>query len=214
MLAKLVTHVKDPMSGFFALKRSVVDDVKLDARGYKIGLEILAKGVYNNVVEVPFVFVDRKAGVSKMNNRIMREYLAQLFSVLFARNSRLLRFGKFCIVGASGALVNLMVLYVLTEFLSIWYIVSAALAFCAAVTSNYVLNETWTFHVAHSKRRTTIFSYTKFLAVSVLGLAINLALLFVLVERFRLWYILAQVFAIAAVTGWNYYGSASWAFAG
>jgi len=47
--ARWLTKVKDPMSGFFALKKTVIDGVELNPVGYKIGLEILVKGKYSKV---------------------------------------------------------------------------------------------------------------------------------------------------------------------
>jgi dolichol-phosphate mannosyltransferase len=57
--------VSDPLSGFFALRRSVVDGVELRPHGFKILLEILARGRWTRVQEVPFVFGHRMSGDSK-----------------------------------------------------------------------------------------------------------------------------------------------------
>jgi len=57
--------VSDPLSGFFALRRSVIEGVELRPYGFKILLEILARGQWNRVQEIPFVFADRVAGESK-----------------------------------------------------------------------------------------------------------------------------------------------------
>jgi dolichol-phosphate mannosyltransferase len=55
------------MSGFFMLRRSVVDGVGLSSRGFKVLLEILVKGRYGSVVEVPYVFKPRRRGESKLS---------------------------------------------------------------------------------------------------------------------------------------------------
>jgi dolichol-phosphate mannosyltransferase len=211
-LGRLVTRVKDPMSGYFALKQSVIEGVKLKTRSCKILLEILAKGNYSNVVEVPFTFKDRKSGESKTENRRMKDYLVHLMTLLFAKNSRLLRFVKFCTVGAIGAVINLAILYSLTEWSRVWYIISAAVAAGVAVTSNYILNKVWTFRFAAAGKAVVVFSYTKFIAVSVFGMGLNLTLLYLLVDRLHIWYIFSQIIAISAVAVWNYFGSATWAF--
>ena len=59
--------VKDPMSGFFALKRHVIQDITIDSAGYKILLEILVKANNARVKEIPYTFTDRKAGKSKLD---------------------------------------------------------------------------------------------------------------------------------------------------
>jgi len=60
LLARPLTNVKDPMSGFFLLKRDFIKD-KQNPSGYKIGLEILVSGKCR-VKELPYVFRDRKLG--------------------------------------------------------------------------------------------------------------------------------------------------------
>lgn len=77
-LAKPLTSVKDSMSGSFFLKKEVVQGVTLIPRGYKIGLEILVKGNYKKVVEVPFIFDNRTRGKSKLNFRVQVDYLHQI----------------------------------------------------------------------------------------------------------------------------------------
>jgi dolichol-phosphate mannosyltransferase len=63
------------MSGFFLMKRSVIDLALLRPTGYKILLEILAKGNYRRVVEVPYVFEERKHGKSKLGPKQYLEFL-------------------------------------------------------------------------------------------------------------------------------------------
>jgi len=65
LLPKLLAQVSDPMSGFFILRKDVINNKVLTPWGYKILLEVLAKGNYRKVAEVPYVFVERKKGGSK-----------------------------------------------------------------------------------------------------------------------------------------------------
>ncbi|MFA6350447.1 MAG: polyprenol monophosphomannose synthase [Candidatus Omnitrophota bacterium] len=83
LTVKLLTPVKDPMSGFFLLKRSVIENVKLVPRGYKILLEILIKGRCKRVKELPFIFENRVYGKSKLNLNIYLEFAAQLVDLYF-----------------------------------------------------------------------------------------------------------------------------------
>lgn len=78
MLAMPLTRVKDITSGFFFCKRSVIEGVKLDPIGFKIGLEVIMKGKYQNAKEVPYVFTDRRHGSSKLNSGEIFNYLKQL----------------------------------------------------------------------------------------------------------------------------------------
>jgi dolichol-phosphate mannosyltransferase len=71
-------RARDPMSGFFMVRRSCIDGIALQKSGFKILLEILARGEIRSVVEVPFVFGRRYAGTSKANLRVAVEYLLLL----------------------------------------------------------------------------------------------------------------------------------------
>lgn len=72
---------RDPMSGYFMLKKTVIDDTQLSPIGYKILLEILVKGKYKNFIEIPYIFRNRTVGTSKMNSRIIGQYLKHLFAL-------------------------------------------------------------------------------------------------------------------------------------
>ncbi|MFH1977834.1 MAG: polyprenol monophosphomannose synthase [Candidatus Aenigmatarchaeota archaeon] len=78
LLAAPVTNIKDPMSGFFFLRKSVIKGVKLNPRGYKIGLEILVKGKYEKAKEISYVFKDRAEGDSKLGIDEMVDYMVHV----------------------------------------------------------------------------------------------------------------------------------------
>ena len=73
----LFPDITDPVSGFFAVRKSVVENAPLKPRGYKILLEVLGKGTWQKDKEIPFEFVDREIGSSKLKIRtIIRVYPA------------------------------------------------------------------------------------------------------------------------------------------
>ena len=77
-LAKPLTRIRDITSGFFMVRRSALEGVELDPIGFKIGLEVIAKARYRKAIEVPYVFTDRVAGSSKLNQGEIFNYLRQL----------------------------------------------------------------------------------------------------------------------------------------
>jgi dolichol-phosphate mannosyltransferase len=81
LLAKPLTKIKDPMSGFFFLKKEVIKNIKFRPKGYKILLEILVKGNYKKAEEIPILFKDRIKGESKLTKKIYLEYLMQLIEL-------------------------------------------------------------------------------------------------------------------------------------
>jgi dolichol-phosphate mannosyltransferase len=78
VLARSVTAIRDATSGFFLIRRDLARDVRISAGGFKICLELLVRGRPASVVEVPYVFVGRTAGESKMNAKEALGYLKQL----------------------------------------------------------------------------------------------------------------------------------------
>jgi dolichol-phosphate mannosyltransferase len=78
-LQKPGIHVKDPMAGFFMVRRSCLKDIELHNRGFKILLEILVRGKVRTVREIPFTFGPRRAGTSKASLRVGLEYFGLLY---------------------------------------------------------------------------------------------------------------------------------------
>jgi dolichol-phosphate mannosyltransferase len=70
--------VKDPLSGFFVVRRQCIDSLKLQPEGFKILLEILVKGRITSAVEVPFQFGSRHSGESKASIRVALQYFSLL----------------------------------------------------------------------------------------------------------------------------------------
>jgi dolichol-phosphate mannosyltransferase len=86
LLARPITPVHDATSGFFLVRRDVARRVRITAGGFKICLELLVRGRARSVVEVPYVFVGRTVGESKMNVREAAGYLLQLYELFVYRH--------------------------------------------------------------------------------------------------------------------------------
>ena len=84
-LAQPLTPIRDITSGYFLVKREALEGVELDPIGFKIGLEVIAKARYGRALEVPYVFTDRVAGTSKLNQNEILNYLKQLGRIYGAR---------------------------------------------------------------------------------------------------------------------------------
>ena len=118
---------------------------------------------------------------------------------------------KYFLVGGIGVGVNLGLLYVLTDFLGIWYILSQGIAIAVSITNNFFLHRYWTFknEIVEPK---TLERYIKFFIVSVVGMCIQLGLTFVLVENFGIYYLYAAVLSIIAASAFNYLLNRKWTF--
>lgn len=82
LMAKPLTPVKDPLSGFFFLKRNVINNINFTSKGYKICLEVIVKGKYNNIMEVPYTFRSRTVGTSKLNTKEYFNYCVDMFNLI------------------------------------------------------------------------------------------------------------------------------------
>jgi dolichol-phosphate mannosyltransferase len=85
LLARPLTKVRDPMSGYFMVTRGVVEGKSFSPKGYKLLLEILVKGSYHRVKEVPYTFGSRQAGKSKLNSAEYITYLRLLLGLYLSK---------------------------------------------------------------------------------------------------------------------------------
>jgi dolichol-phosphate mannosyltransferase len=201
-LAKMIfPRVKDPMSGFFGVRRGVIDAVVLEPQGYKILIEVLGKGKYKTITELPYVFQRRNNGLSKLRFLQIYQYLQHLIKVSISGvldrkspvHDEVMRVVRFGVVGASGIVVNLVILYSIIRFTQTPEIIAAGIAVETSILTNFILNDVWTF-----KDIRTIPIYKRlgrFQVVSIAGMAINLVV-FTALTLVGVWYILAEVVGI------------------
>ncbi len=120
------------------------------------------------------------------------------------------RFIKFGVVGGSGVVVNLGLLWVFTEIFGFFYIYSAVISIETSIISNFVLNEHWTFKDRRQDGAGMFRRGIKFNLVSLAGMVINLAVLFSLTEFISLYYMYSEVIGIIAAFLWNYFINLIW----
>jgi dolichol-phosphate mannosyltransferase len=208
-LFRQIRGIKDLQSGFFAIRKDVVAHANLNPVGNRILLEILVQGAYTTVSEIPDWFEKREAGTNRPGVKNSLDYIRHLCG-LFRRSGELHRFLKFCAVGGAGAVLNLVVLYVLTE-LGVFYLLSGFVAIEAGLLSNFVLNRSWTFNDRGVKGlRFVLTALYRDHAVRFVGIIINLVILWLLTSVFGLYYLLSQLIGIGVAMLWNYGGNQWW----
>jgi len=120
---------------------------------------------------------------------------------------------RFAVVGGLGTALNLGLFYLLADLGRVSPSVAAVLCFAAAVTSNYLLNHAWTFRAEMDGERPSPGRYVRFVAVSLVGLGVNLAVLnLVLVLLHPALKVFGQAAGIACGVVTNYIGSDRLAF--
>jgi dolichol-phosphate mannosyltransferase len=209
----------DPVSGFFAIKKDIIltasnklqnTNPVLQPSGYKILFEILSKCEYNRVIEIPYVFTDRKKGESKLRGNISK-FSIQLFNITFysikQRNNppwkELEKLLKFSAVGVSGIIVNMGILYVFTEYFGFYYIYSGLIAIVASICTNFILNDIWTFK-GLNKRIKFHERFVLFFGIALGGLLINIGVLWFFTSRINLYYIYSNFIGILIAFIWNF----------
>jgi dolichol-phosphate mannosyltransferase len=222
-----VRRVKDPMSGLFALPRDLIQNISIATKGYKILLEILVKNKETPTKEIPYTFVDRQSGKSKMDRNVIMNYaeaIWQLYrhgpksgqvtinekvnegSVLF-----LSKVGRYYTVGISGLIINYIVSFLLANDVAnsirllsnIWYLEASIIGAAISFTSNFFFNKYWTFEDKQFDVRSTARQYVSFIGMSAVGLIIQIALLYYMVENL-VPYRISLIVAIAVATTINF----------
>ena len=197
-MAMGVTDLSDPTSGFMAIRRSVLDDVKIDSLGWKIVLEIAVKA-RPSIKEIPILFSERKKGKSKLGFKAQIDYINHLWRLYSFRYSKAVQFIKFCLVGFSGVFIDTAALICLVEFVSFDPRLAAVFAFIAAVSWNYIFNRVWTFGRAAGKK--IAYTYIIYVLVCIICLGIRIGVMHILIRYAGMgkspWYILASLLGIA-----------------
>ncbi len=202
--------IKDPMSGFFMLKRKVIENVELNPIGYKILLEILAKGKYNSIEEVPIRFRKREKGKSSLNLANQIKYLRHLLRLSW-ETKEIHRMLKFAFVGLTGVFVNLGILWTLTDIAGIYYLLSAIFSIEASIISNFLLNDIWTFKDRKEKGAKEWFKrLAKFNLISLPAFPMQLSVMGLLKELFGVYYLMAALVGILIVFIWNFVANSLW----
>ena len=209
----LFPEITDPVSGFFAVKTEVVAGAPLRPRGYKILMEVLGKGRWTTAKEIPFVFRDRKKGSSKLKPGTIFDYVRQVLDI--ARHAVSCREGpvwgecrkifSFGIVGLSGIVVNMGLLWLLTTFAGVPDLLSLVIAIEISIVNNFAWNERWTFGGGEAHRFGWAgHRFAAFQLVSVGGALINWVLYLLLTRLGGVQFLVADLVAILVAFTWNY----------
>lgn len=217
-------NIKDPMSGFFAFKRHVIQGIKFDAIGYKMLLEMLVKARGARVKEIPYTFINRRLGSSKLDSKVMVDYAKAVWRLYrYGRTSApaekrasvrfLSKAGRFYTVGASGLLVNYLASFALSVLMpGVWYLHATIFGILFSITSNFVLNKLWTFEDSDFALKKTLAQYGLFASFSAFGALVQLSILFWLVESQSISYPVALVAAVATASIGNFLLNKKWTF--
>jgi dolichol-phosphate mannosyltransferase len=191
------------------IRRSAIQGVELSPLGYKILIEVLARGDFPWIGEVPYVFSERTLGGSKATARVYLDYLRHLVRLRFS-DSPFNRFVRFAVVGLSGVIVDMGLLFLLSDPSMLgWGLTrSKLIATEMAIVNNFLWNDAWTFRdvSAHQRSpRQRLRRFGKFQLICLAGALLNTALLNIQFNLLHMNRYIANAIAIAMVTGWNFW---------
>jgi putative flippase GtrA len=112
------------------------------------------------------------------------------------------KFLKFCIVGFSGMIIDFGTTWLLKEKINVNKYIANSTGFILAASSNYLFNRFWTFQSGNPHITS---EYVTFILISIVGLAINNLILFLLNDKMKINFYLSKLFAIGVVTIWNFF---------
>ena len=225
ILSKIATKIaknglgveqNDPMSGFFAFKKNLINGLKFDGIGYKMLLELLVKTKGANVKEIPYTFKDREFGNSKLGMDTIVDYVRAVWKLYRYGKSNsksesrtsvkfLSKAARFYTVGATGLLVNyLFSLLFVNGIGELWYLHANLIGIFASMSTNFLFNKYWTFEDRDFKPKKTILQYGKFMMFSSVGALVQIGMVFSLVENYSISYPIALVLAVLTAAFGNF----------
>lgn len=204
-LARLLlkTPIEDPMSGFFMLRREIVEQVapRLSRQGFKILLDIVASSPAMRVKEIPYVFGPRLHGQSKLDSTVVLEYAGLLVAKASGDviSTRFLAFG---LVGSAGVFVHLAALHALLSR-GLPFAAAQTAAMFTAMAFNYSLNNAFTYRDLRRRGLRFLTGFGMFAALCSFGVVAGVGVSSLLYTNSSRWWV-AGLAAAAVGATWNY----------
>lgn len=202
----LKADLKDPMSGFFMLRRETLDGTVRDLSGigFKILLDLFASAPSPLAFrELPYTFRPRHAGESKLDSTVAWEYLMLLLDKSVGHIVPV-RFIPFALIGAFGVGVHMAVLWAFFQALHYGFAASQTLATLVAMASNFLMNNALTYRDRRLKGWGLFKGWLSFTAACSIGAVANIGIASYLFEGKSVGWVLSAVAGILVSAVWNY----------
>ena len=198
----LGTDIKDHQCGFKAFRKDKVQEmVSLEDGGFPWDLELLYKAKKQNlkIKEVPVKWRAKQGSEVTAGTYLSflnRIYFLSLDRFFGDKSEKIHKYGKFATIGAAGALINTVFLYLLTDVAGIHYMISGALSIEAAIVAMFFLNNHFTFSPVKKGLRQIIDGLIVSNLVRSVGVVAQLGILYLLTDYLDMYYLLSNIIAI------------------
>lgn len=199
------TDIADPMSGFFMLRRAVFEGAlrNLSGQGFKILLDLLASAPQPvRIKELPYEFRRRRYGESKLDTLVAWEYMMLLADKMVGHIVPV-RFALFALIGGVGLVVHMIVLGLTLAFAGIGFTAAQAVATVVAMTSNFFLNNLFTYRDQRLRGWRAARGLVSFYAICSLGAVANVGIASYVFAQDQVWW-LAGIAGVVIGSVWNY----------
>lgn len=208
LLPRVVGAIRDPLSGYFLVRRAAIANRVLQPKGYKILIEVLGRGTIHAIAEVGYVFHSRQLGHSKATWKQAMEYVQHLLELRLALWP-VKRFTRFITVGLMGMGLDSLLLFILHDPQMLGWGLNPSKILASEITifHNFVWNDRWTF--ADLSRHKTGWKsfwlrFLRFNLICTSGLLLNLVIINLLIRVVGIHYLVANVLAVGVVAFWNF----------
>ena len=199
------SEIADPMSGFFMLRRDVLEGAlrRLSGQGFKILLDILASSPRPlQFSELPYEFRERQHGESKLDTRVAWEYMMLIADKLIGHIVPV-RFALFALVGGIGLFIHMAILWFALAVVGVSFDPAQASAAVVAMTSNFFINNFFTYRDRRLHGLALLRGLFTFYAICALGTVANVGIASYVFSRNEVWW-LAGLAGVIVGSVWNY----------
>ena len=198
-------EIADPMSGFFMMRRDFFEDAvrRLSGQGFKILLDLLASSPRPvRLIELPYEFRPRRFGESKLDTLVAWEF-GMLIADKLVGHLIPVRFALFAFIGLLGLFIHLIVLGLSLRAAGLGFTAAQTAATLVAMTSNFFLNNLFTYRDQRLKGWRALRGLLSFYAICGLGAVANVGIASYAFAQDQVWW-LAGIAGVAVGSVWNY----------
>lgn len=132
---------------------------------------------------------------------MLKELSNRLF--VYKTDSLIIQLIRYTIVGGLAFAIDFGLLFILTEYIGLFYVLSATLSFIAGLLLNYFISTSWIFKSVIKNKQ---IEFTLFALIGVIGLGLNDLLIWIFTEKFHLYYMFSKLVTAVLVYLWNFFG--------